>query len=288
MIKKVVITAGGLGTRLLPYTKEFPKEMLPVFHRVGDEVLVKPLLQLHFEQLYNIGIREFCFIVGRGKRSIEDYFSPDIAYLQYLKSKNNSTVKHLENFYSMIENSEIVWKNQPYPLGFGDAVLMAKSFVGSDNFMVWAGDDYIYSPNFNFVRDIIYTFEKLKAQAIIAAERVPNPEKYGVIVGNQISKDVLRMTKMIEKPKNPPSNLTAVAIYVFGPKIFEALEKIPVGVNGEKQLTDAIQYLIENKHDVYSKEIGKDDVRIDVGKPESYKIALDKSHGMSRVENHDE
>jgi UTP--glucose-1-phosphate uridylyltransferase len=278
MIRKAVITAGGIGTRLLPFTKEFPKEMLPVFHKEDGEILVKPLLQVSFELLYNIGIREFCFIVGRGKRSIEDHFSPDIAYLQYLKSKNSPHVKHLEKFYSMIENSEIVWKNQPYPLGFGDAVLKAKSFVGSDNFIVWAGDDYIHSPNNNFIKGIISTLEEYKAKAVLSAERVPNPERFGVIVGKFINNDLHKVLQIIEKPKNPPSNLTAVAIYAFSPEIFKALEEIPFGVNGEKQLTDAIQKLIEWNHDVFAKELGEDETRIDIGTPESYKNALEKSH----------
>ena len=282
MIKKAVITAGGLGTRFLPFTKEFPREMLPIFYKEGDEVLVKPLIQISFELLYNIGIRNFCFIIGRGKRSIEDHFTPDVAYLQFLKSKNNSAVKRLEKFYSMIENSEIIWKNQPYPIGFGDAVYRAKSFVGSDDFIVWAGDDYIHSPNCNFIKEIISIFERYKAKAVLSAEKVPNPERFGVIVGNLIDKTLYKVNKIIEKPKIPPSNLTAVGVYVFNPEIFKALEEIPFGINNEKQLTDAIQKLIDWNHDVFAKELGEDEVRIDVGKPESYKVALEKSHDVLR------
>lgn len=284
MIKKAVITAGGLGTRFLPFTKEFPREMLPLFYKEKDEILVKPLLQISFELLYNIGIREFCFIVGRGKRSIEDHFTPDIAYLEFLKSKNNNAAKHLEKFYSMIENCEIVWKNQPYPIGFGDAVYRAKSFVNSDNFIVWAGDDYIHSPNYSFIKEIIAIFEKFKAKAVLSAERVPNPERFGVIVGNQIDKLLYRVTQIIEKPQKPSSNLTAVGVYVFGPEIFDAIEKISFGVNKEKQLTDAIQLLIENSHDVFAKEMGENEVRIDVGKPDSYKVALERSLNVFKSE----
>jgi len=82
MIKKVVIPAAGSGTRLIPATKETPKEMLPIFS-VGknNKVLVKPLLQVIFEQLYNVGIREFCFIVGKGKGSITDHFATDRYFL---------------------------------------------------------------------------------------------------------------------------------------------------------------------------------------------------------------
>ena len=88
MIKKVVVPAAGLGTRLFPATKEQPKEMLPIFSRlVNGDVGVKPLLQMVFEQLYDFGFREFCFVVGRGKRSIEDHFTPDHNSVVMLKNR---------------------------------------------------------------------------------------------------------------------------------------------------------------------------------------------------------
>src|SRR5713226_1526879 len=78
VLRKAVIPAAGLGTRLLSVTKEQPKEMLPVFAKgKNGELCLKPIVQLVFEQLYQVGFREFCFIVGRGKRAIEDHFTPD-------------------------------------------------------------------------------------------------------------------------------------------------------------------------------------------------------------------
>jgi UTP--glucose-1-phosphate uridylyltransferase len=77
MISKAVVTAAGLGTRLLPATKEIPKEMFPLYMRSRDRVVLKPILQGIFEVLYEYGVRDFCFVVGRGKRSIEDHFTPD-------------------------------------------------------------------------------------------------------------------------------------------------------------------------------------------------------------------
>jgi len=88
MIKKVVIPAAGLGTRLLPVTKEKPKELLPIFVRTADgRLCLKPMLQVVFEQLYDTGFREYGFIVGRGKRAIEDHFSPDEGFIEYLRNK---------------------------------------------------------------------------------------------------------------------------------------------------------------------------------------------------------
>jgi len=88
MINKAVITAAGLGTRLLPISKELPKEMLAIYVKgQNGGILLKPLLQIIFEQLYNFGVREFCFIVGRGKRAIEDHFTPDWDFIKKLKIK---------------------------------------------------------------------------------------------------------------------------------------------------------------------------------------------------------
>ena len=84
---KVVITAAGKGTRLLPMTKELPKEMMPVFSELNGKKYVLPLLQLIFEQLFESGIKEYCFVVGRGKRSIEDHFTPDNYFLKNTSKK---------------------------------------------------------------------------------------------------------------------------------------------------------------------------------------------------------
>ena len=88
---KAVIPVAGLGTRLLTATKVQPKEMLPVFAKEGGELCIKPLVQLVFEQLFDFGIREFCFVVGRGKRAIEDHFTPDSDYLKRLTVRDKST-----------------------------------------------------------------------------------------------------------------------------------------------------------------------------------------------------
>ena len=77
MVSKAVIPAAGIGTGLLPITKEIPKEMLPVILKHKNSYIVKPILQIVFESLYNVGFRNYCIIVGRGKRAIEDYFTPD-------------------------------------------------------------------------------------------------------------------------------------------------------------------------------------------------------------------
>ena len=96
MINKAVITTAGLGTRLLPTTKELPKEMMPVFAKQGKGLVIKPLLQMIFEQLYDVGIREFYFVVGRGKRAIEDTLKPDRVVIGQADSRSGDT---LESFW---------------------------------------------------------------------------------------------------------------------------------------------------------------------------------------------
>lgn len=89
-VRKIVLPAAGFGTRLLPITKELPKEMLPIFTRTpSGRLCPKPVLQAVFEQLHAEGFRNFCFVVGREKRAIEDHFTPDPGYLRKLKSKDN-------------------------------------------------------------------------------------------------------------------------------------------------------------------------------------------------------
>ena len=87
MLKKVVIPVAGRGTRLLPTTKVQPKEMLPVFSSFKGDILLKPMVQIIFEQLFDFGIRDFCFIVGQEKRAIKDHFSLDYQYLDDLSNK---------------------------------------------------------------------------------------------------------------------------------------------------------------------------------------------------------
>ena len=123
-VGKVIITAAGLGTRLLSATKE----MLPLFC-IGSngDLSLKPVPQLIFEQLYGVGFREFCFIVGRGKRSIEDHFTPDYSYVELLRRRGKEGLAvEFEEFDRKVESSVIAWVNQPEPKGFGDAVLRAE------------------------------------------------------------------------------------------------------------------------------------------------------------------
>jgi UTP--glucose-1-phosphate uridylyltransferase len=279
-LRKAVIPAAGLGTRLLPVTKEQPKEMLPVFARgKSGELCLKPIVQLVFEQLYQVGFREFCFIVGRGKRAIEDHFTPDFSYISTLDSRGkNGVAEDLEAFYKMVESSTLVWINQPQPRGFGDAVLKVKAFVGGEGFLVHAGDSYFLSKNADHLRRLQKTADELKADASFLVQEVEDPRRYGVVVGERFSDGIVKVKRLVEKPEKPQSNLAIMPVYVFHSMILKALEGTAVGHGGEVQLTDGIQNMIDRGLNVYGIMIGPDELRLDIGSPDSYWKAQNLSH----------
>jgi len=268
-LKKAVITAAGLGTRLLSVTKELPKEMLPIFQRIDGELVLKPLLQVIFEQLYDVGIRDFCFVIGRGKRSIEDHFTPDWDFLEYLlKAGKELASKSLEIFYKKVEDSNISWVNQPQPRGFGDAVLRAEKFVANDNFMVAAGDTYIVSD------DNAHLKELLAPDNALMLKRVKDYRSYGVAM---IEGD--RVVKVVEKPKQKVSDLAIMPFYSFTPEIFNHLRNVRQGEGNEIQLTDAIQLMINAGTKV--KYVMLNNVKwLDIGNPKSYWKALRESYSL--------
>ena len=274
---KAVIPAAGTGTRLLPTTKEQPKELLPVFSKsIRGDRLVKPILQLIFEQLFDYGIREFYFIGGRNKRMIEDHFSIDYNFIDRLNRENKSFyAEEMSNFYEKLSASYISWINQPMPKGFGHAVLLAKSLVGNEPFLVHAGDTLILSKTRRYIDDLIKTHDRLKSLSTFLVCRVKNPERYGVITGRQDHKGVINIKSIIEKPKRPKSNLAIMPVYVFDSSIFNALAHTEPGLNNEIQLTDGISKLLElNKNKLIAIKMNNDDLFVDVGNPETYWQAL--------------
>lgn len=272
MLKKAVIPAAGLGTRLLPITKELPKEMLPIVALTKNgKLCMKPMLQAIFEQLYDVRFREFAFIVGKGKRAIEDHFSPDEDFIQYLESKNRrDNAEELQDFYRKINESNIVFINQPKPKGFGDAVGRASLFTGSEKFLMQAGDDLVISKNNNHLRRATETFEEYDADTLFVVEEVPDPRNYGVVTGKEIKPGIIQVANIVEKPQKPQSNLAIVAIYMFKPIIYKAIKEVKPDKNGEIQLAEALQLLIDWNCKVFGLKLGSDEKRIDIGTAESY------------------
>ena len=261
-MKKAVITAAGSGSRLLPFSKETPKEMLPIHVQAGDgSVILKPILQVVYESIYTHGIRDFCFIVGRKKRSVEDYFTID-------DSPRYSNNVALQEFYKKLEACRIVYSQQPSPKGFGDAVLQAKVFAEDHTFLVQAGDDVILSHNSSHLKRLEKEFFANDADLAFLVEKVKDPTTYGVIEGERLGKAIL-VKGIEEKPRCPKTDLAVVATYIFKPSIFGELDAIKPDKSGEIQLTDAIRSLVTKKR-VIAVELNRREKRVDVGTPHGY------------------
>jgi len=268
---KSVITAAGRGVRLLPVTKEMPKEMMPIFCKSDGERILVPMLQFIFEKLYAINIRDYCFVVGREKRSIEDHFTPDYGYLKELSGKNKELIS---SFYKKLENSHLIWVNQNKPVGFGDSVKRTEKYVGHDDFIVHGGDVSIIGGTEYPIKRLIDTAKKDPAiAAVLLCKNVKDPKRYGVPSISKISKSLFLVNGVEEKPEKPKSNLGILPLYYFKPKIFDCLKKIKRGRGNEFQLTDAIQKLIDDGEKVVSITLNTNEFEIDVGTVESYRDA---------------
>lgn len=280
MVHKVIIPAAGIGTRLFPVTKEQPKEMLPIFSKTPQgDMIVKPVVQLVFEQLYDAGLHEFCFVVGRDKRSIEDHFTPDTDCIQTLEaSGKDDQASDLENFYNKLDTSTILWVNQPKPKGFGNAVLMAQPFIQNESCLVHAGDSCIISKNMDYIKKLLDNFHQLNADAIFLVLETKDPQQYGIVEGDEIDLGIIKVKTVVEKPDKPKTNLAIMAMYVFRPVIFKALKSTKPGKNGEIQLTDAIQKLVDWNLNVYAVKLDDTYKHLDIGNPERYWEAIELSH----------
>jgi len=273
-MRKFVITAAGKGNRLLPLTKETPKEMLPIYSKSSKgEPILKPILHVIFDSAFDAGYRDFCFIVGRGKRSIEDHFLVS-------EDEKNEFIKNneMQEFFSKLKKCNITYVQQSTPRGFGDAVMKTKSFVGQDYFLLHAGDDAILSNRSTHLKRLEKAFFKQKAKIAFFVTRMEDPRNYGVIEGKEIEKNIFKVSNFQEKPKKPKSNLATIGIYLFHPSIFDILTKIRPDKKGEIQLADALKKAIQLNQKTIAVELTVNEKRVDVGTPENYVECLGDSY----------
>jgi UTP--glucose-1-phosphate uridylyltransferase len=259
-IKKVVIPAAGLGTRVLPATKVVPKEMLPV----AD----KPAIQYVVEEAAASGITDITFITSRNKRAVEDHFDDQPELRAALAAKGDE-----DKLSKIAEPSTLARFNyvrQQEPLGLGHAVLMARSVIGNEAFGVMLGDDLIVHPPRPGLGQLIDVHERTGA-SVIAVMRVPREDtaRYGVVTvdaDDRLDARTFRVRDTVEKPPpdEAPSDLAIIGRYVFTPRIFELLEKVEPGAGGEIQLTDAIREL-SRQEPLYAYEF--EGMRYDIGDP---------------------
>ncbi len=225
-VRKAVIPAAGLGTRMLPITRAQPKEMLPVVH--------KPVIQYVVEEAYHSGIREILIITGKHKRAIEDHFDRND-----LPKKDRFT----EELERILEELDIYFVRQREQKGLGDAVRYAEAFVGDEPFALLLGDTITLPP---CTKELIQMYSKYKT-SIVAVEEVPmeRVSLYGVVKCKEIGPSVYLIEDLVEKPSinEAPSNLAILGRYVLTPKIFECIKETKPGKGGEIQLTDAMRIL---------------------------------------------
>lgn len=235
-VRKAIIPAAGLGTRLLPNTKSIPKEMLPLVD--------KPVIQYIVEEAVSAGIEEILIITNRGKSPIEDYFdySPDLEERLILDGKQDeaNTVR------AVADMADVFFLRQKETKGLGHAIWRAKSFVGDEPFAILLGDDIMLSEK-PVLKQLVEAAEENSCSAI-AVREVPDEliVKYSSVkLEEKLSDRVFRIGDMNEKPtlEEKFSNYAILGRYVLTPAIFDILAHTAPGRNNEIQLTDGMKEL---------------------------------------------
>ncbi len=239
-ITKAVIPAAGLGTRVLPATKNMPKEMFPIVD--------KPTIQYIVEEAVAAGITDILIITNRGKGLIEDHFdaSPE---LESILEKGEKT-SFLETVRSISSLANITFIRQKEMKGLGHAVLKAKSFVGGEPFAVMYGDGVIISKT-PAIKQLIDCYGEY-GEGVVGVKKVDANDihKYGSLKVQNLHDNVFSCTDMKEKPQTPEEVLSLYSILdrcVLPAEIFEILERTQPGAGGEIQLTDAMREIAVNK-----------------------------------------
>ena len=203
---KAVVLCAGEGTRLRPLTFSKPKHLLPV---AG-----KPLLGHVLDALAAAGVHEVGLVVGYLAEAVQGYVGDGEQW--------GVTATYIR---------------QEHPLGLGHAIKQAEGFLDGAPFLVYLGDNLLGDGITSFVDD----FRAGNGDAALLLKEVPDPRRYGVAVVDERR----RVTRVEEKPAQPPSNLAIVGVYAFQPIIFDAIDSIKPSPRGELEITDAIQHLIE-------------------------------------------
>ncbi|MFB3040772.1 MAG: UTP--glucose-1-phosphate uridylyltransferase [Candidatus Poribacteria bacterium] len=257
-LRKAVIPAAGIGTRLLPATKSVPKEMLPVGR--------KPTIQYIIEEICAAGIEQILIITSQHKRTIEDHFDLDQLV------NDEKLLEHLGDV-------KLFYTRQSNPKGLADAIGKAEHFVGDEPFVVCLGDAIIQSQSPGSVlRRLIEAFTIKRASATILFQRVDQQSvsRYGIAQpksrGDTSTAPAFEIQDLIEKPsiEEAPSNLAVTARYVFTPELFDYIRQTPPGRGGEIQITDSIRLMLQAGHSVWGVQLGEGEKRYDIGNYRSY------------------
>ncbi|QPQ54636.1 UTP--glucose-1-phosphate uridylyltransferase [Allosphingosinicella flava] len=234
-VRKAVFPVAGLGTRFLPATKAFAKEMLPIVDR--------PLIQYAVDEAREAGIEQMIFVTGRGKGALEDHF--DIAFeLETTMAARGKSLDALSP--TRVPYGGVVSVRQQEPLGLGHAVWCARDIVGDEPFAVILPDDLMWGQP-GCLAEMMEAYNRFGGNIIcvedVARERTAS---YGIITPGARDGNATEITGLVEKPKpeEAPSTLGVIGRYILQPEVMKVLDNPVKGAGGEIQLTDAMAALI--------------------------------------------
>ena len=233
-VRKAIIPAAGLGTRMLPISAAVCKEMLPIVDLPAVYYLVK--------EAVDSGITDILIITGRGKGAMEDFFDHSPEYEAALAAKGKT--EELNRLREIAGMANVTFLRQRETKGLGHAVGRARSFVGDEPFVVLYGDDIIFSKT-PVCRQLIDVYEQY-GKSVVGVKGVPMEwiRKYSSLkVTPTERKSLYACTDMIEKPKPGEefSNLSVLGRVLLTPEIFDVIDSLEPGAGGEYQLTDAMK-----------------------------------------------
>lgn len=218
-VRKAVIAAAGFGTRFLPQTKAMPKEMLPLVD--------KPIIQYVVEELVEAGIQDIVIVTGYHKRSVEDHFDNMSADLR-ANLKDGGKLELLEQTKKISDLANFAYVRQKGLYGSATPVQNIAHLVGNEPFIYTYADDLIVSQPNRF-KQMIALYEELQGTILpcIKATKDEDYDRYGILDGQVLRSDVIKMSGLLEKPGKAaaPSNFASVGGYLLTPEVFEYVEK---------------------------------------------------------------
>ncbi len=239
MIKQAIIPLAGLGTRLLPLTSVFAKELLPIQG--------KPSLEYILNECIDAGIKEIIFIISKRKMMIKKYFYNDKFYKELIKKKKDTRI--IEEYKKILRYRKMIkFVYQDKPKGTGDAVLKTKKYIKDKYFLMLLPDDLIIKKNCS--KSMIASHKKYKA-SVMASMNVKKKavERWGIYkLNKRLNTTDYLIDSVFEKPniKDAPSNKAVIGRYILPIKIFSKLKNLKPNKGGEIHITDAIQLLIND------------------------------------------
>ncbi|MBI2773258.1 MAG: UTP--glucose-1-phosphate uridylyltransferase [Chloroflexi bacterium] len=261
-VRKGVILAAGLGTRMLPATKAVPKEMLPIVD--------KPLVQYAVEEAVAAGIDHIVFVIADGKEAIAEHFSLRTRADAYARERGEAEL--IERVCGPASLARFDYVRQDEPRGIAHAVACAREFVEGEPFALIFPDDIITGAR-SCMAQLVDVHQR-DGGTVIAVQRVRREEvpQYG-IVDPEGEGNPVRLRGVVEKPAaaDAPSDLGIVGRYILSETIFAHIDRIPPGKNGELQITDAIASQIAAGERVSG--YAYEGVRHDTGRPLGYLVA---------------